>query len=206
MFNPRYSVKPVFLLAVMLSVLVGCGLPEAPPMNRLASQVLLDERYLREVFVRAVDDPEASAKLEASIKQLDRELIEFRAFMKDVELGKIKVRFDKYMCFSELRQKDNYIRADYSWKKGPVTQYDKRGRADPFPLIYGLRFYPNGYLKDAHTIQAGLAFDEQGKAASFWYHTATGSRDVRLGEDGKVQYHLWPFRRYRVDVSQQKKP
>ncbi len=156
---------------------------EAPRMNRMPDHPMVDDHFLHDVFLAAVEDKNDRLHLEASIKQLNQELAEFCAFMKDVDEGTIKVLFNKEICLSERRTKFYYIRADYAWQKGPICQWNKRVNKDPFCLIYGFRFYPNGCLQYAQSQEAGFSFDDQGKVRAYWY----GSKELTLAANGKMQ-------------------
>ncbi|MEI2724773.1 MAG: hypothetical protein V9H26_14890 [Verrucomicrobiota bacterium] len=132
--------KNILLLISLVVVAVGCS-PQAPTMKRVVSYDLIDEHYLKEVFVPSFADQTSKSALSNSVIQLDARLPEFRDFLHQVEAGKIAVTknmkggWQSYVVTDEVS-----MLAGYSSRLGLVSQFDKRKNQDPYPLIYGSKF------------------------------------------------------------------
>jgi hypothetical protein len=152
-----------------IATLTSCS-PSAPPTNRLPAGELLDENYLKEVYLPAIKDKDSKIALQNSISKLDEELVEFRAYMKDVETGDVKVKQSIKGNWQSFSPKGDYfLSADYQSETGIVSQFDKRVNRDPYTLIDGFMFYPNGHLRWVEiSIGHGFNFDEQGKVTGFY--------------------------------------
>jgi hypothetical protein len=163
--------KTALLLLFVVVASAGCQpLPQAPATNRMASAVLLDEHYLKDVFIPSYGDASSRSALSNSVSQLDANLVEFRAFMHQVEVGKIPITQDfKGGWHSTVTQDDAWTAAGYSGSLGPVIDFQKHKNQDPFPLIYSFSLYTNGYLHSADTQEWALVFNEQGKVTYYWH-------------------------------------
>lgn len=79
------------LFIISLSVfVVGCGPPKAPAVKRTIDAPL-DELYLKSVFAASVTNHNAQLALSNSVRQVVEHIAEFRNFMSQVEVGKIRV-------------------------------------------------------------------------------------------------------------------
>ena len=135
----------------------------------MASAVLFDEHYLKDVFMPSYSDASSRLALSNSVSQLEEHLIEFRAFMTQVEAGKIGVTKVEGGWESYVKKKDYWIYAGYAGEMGPVVDFQKHQNRDPFPLIYSFSFYTNGYLRSEMTLTEGFEFDKQGNVKSYWH-------------------------------------
>ena len=171
--------KTVFLLLFIVALDFGCyqAPKQAPAINRMAHNEPLDERYLKDVFVPSYEVQGDRIALSNSVVKLEGHLEELRAFMNQVEAGKIEVIKVEGGWQSSLEKKDYWIYAGYFGRLGTVSQFEKHRNRDPFPLIYGFRFSTNGYINWAYTMEDGFDFDEQGKVKNYWHDTATGQQD-----------------------------
>lgn len=160
--------KNILLLISLVVVAVGCS-PQAPTMKRVVSYDLIDEHYLKEVFVPSFADQTSKSALSNSVIQLDAHLAEFRDFMHQVEAGKIAVTENiKGGWQSSVVTDEVSMLAGYSSRLGLVSQFDKRKNQDPYPLIYGFQISTNGYISWATTVEDGFQFDEHGKVQRYW--------------------------------------
>jgi hypothetical protein len=162
--------KTVFFLMILVAAVVGCSPPKAPAMKRVPDYEQIDERYLKDVFVPYYGGPHSRSELSNSVNRLEEHLAEFRAFMHQVEVGKIPVaRGIKGNWQSFIRQDEAWTAAGYSGPLGLVLDFQKHQNQKPYPLIYGFRFSTNGYLKWADTLEDGFRFDEHGKVQEYWH-------------------------------------
>lgn len=165
--------KTILPLAVLVVSVVGCSLffpPKAPAMKRVVNYELIDEHYLKEVFIPSYEDQGSKSELSNSVSQLEIHLDEFRDFMHQVEAGKIPVTQGMkgdWGSFTET--KDAWISADYYGRDGVVTDFQKHRKPDPFPMIYAFRISTNGYIYLAESTNYQFKFDEQGKVQSYWH-------------------------------------
>ena len=161
--------KIILLLAFLVIFEAGCSPPKAPTMKRVLNYELIDEHYLKDVFIPTYDDPSSKSALSNSVSELEAHLIEFRDFMHQVEDGKIPVTQGFKGNWQSYINKDGvWIVAEYSGRDGVVSDFQKHKNLDPFPLIYGFRFSTNGYLLWADTIDDGFEFDEHGMVHKYW--------------------------------------
>jgi len=161
--------KIIMLLSVLAGMAVGCAPPKAPAMKRLLNDEPIDMHYLKDVFVPSYGDQSSRLALSNSVIQLEEHLAEFRAFMHQVEIGRIPViQNRKGMWVSHIEQKDAWIAAVYSDRLGPVVDFQKHKNQDPFPLIYAFQLSTNGYVILASTMDDGFKFDERGRVQEYW--------------------------------------
>jgi len=164
------NMKTALILVFVVAMTAGCQpFPQAPATNRMASAVLFDEHYLKDVFIPSYGDASSRSALSNSVSQLDEHLTEFRAFMSQVEAGKIGVTKVEGGWESYVKKKDYWIYAGYAGEMGPVVDFQKHQNRDPFPLIYSFSLCPSGYLRSASTLTDGFEFDEHGKVKSYWH-------------------------------------
>ena len=164
------NMKTILLLVFAAVVSAGCQpFPQAPATNRMASAVLFDEHYLKDVFIPSYGDASSRSALSNSVGQLEEHQTEFRAFMHQVEAGKIGVTKVEGGWESYVKKKDYWIYAGYTGRMGAVVDFQKHKNQDPFPLIYSFSLYPSGYLRSASTLTDGFEFDEYGKVKSYWH-------------------------------------
>ena len=186
-----HQMKALLLITLATEFIAGCSPAHAPVMKRMGSSVLLDERYLTNVFAPAVEDKAARLALSNSISQLREHLAEFRVFMGHVEVGKIPVAENMkggWQSYESTAQYSTY--AGYFNQLGPVSQFDRRENHNPYPLVYGFSFYTNGFLNWADTIEDGFQFDEHGRVLAYWHKTTNYEQDLHMGDDGKVQFDM----------------
>jgi len=163
--------KTILSLAVLVVSVVGCGLvfpPKAPAMKRVVNYELIDEHYLKEVFIPAYEDQGSKLALSNSVSQLDINLDEFRDFMHQVETGKIPVTQGMkgdWASFTET--KDDWISASFYSRDGVVTDFQKHKKPDPHPMIYAFRISTNGYIYLAESRDYQFKFDEHGKVQHY---------------------------------------
>lgn len=162
--------KNTIYLICLVGIAVGCSPPKAPTMKRVASYDLIDERYLKEVFVPSYAGQVSKSALSSSVIQLDAHLAECRDFMRQVETGKIPVTQGFKLNWESLIIKDGaLIYADYSGREGLVMDFQKHKNQGPFLLIYEFRISTNGYIQWATTIEDGFQFDEHGRVQNYWH-------------------------------------
>lgn len=162
--------KNILLFICLVEVAAGCSPPKAPTMKRVVSYDLIDEHYLKDVFVPAYTDQNSKSALSNSVIQFDAHLAEFRDFMHQVETGKIHVTQGfKGNWQSYIKEDGAWIVAGYTGREGLVVDFQKHKNQDPFPLIYGFQISTNGYLKWATTIEDGFQFDERGRVQNYWH-------------------------------------
>jgi hypothetical protein len=162
--------KTVLFLVFVEVMTAGSQLfAQALATNRMASAVLFDEHYLKDVFIPSYGDGSSRSALSNSVSQLQEHLTEFRTFMSQVETGKIGVTNVEGGWESYIKKKDYWIYAGYTGRMGAVVDFQKHKNQDPFPLIYSFSLYPSGYLRSASTLTNGFEFDEYGKVKSYWH-------------------------------------
>lgn len=162
--------KNILLLIFLVGVVVGCGPPKGPVMKRVVNYKLIDEHYLKDVFVPSYGDQGSRSALSNSVVGLYAHLDEFRDFMHQVEAGKIPVTQGfKGNWQSYIKEDGAWIAASYTGREGLVVDFQKHKNQDPFPLIYGFQISNSGYLKWATTIEDGFQFDEDGKVRRYWH-------------------------------------
>jgi hypothetical protein len=161
--------KIVLLLALVAVVAAGCqASPRAPATKRTASNEQFDEAYLRNVFIPSYASESSRSALSNAVTQLQAYLAEWRAFMAQVETGTIAVTQVEGGWQSYQKERDCWIYAGYAGRLGPVVDFQKHRNQDPYPLVYGLSFYTNGYLRSASSLKDGFEFDEQGRIKSYY--------------------------------------
>jgi hypothetical protein len=165
----------IFVVLAFVSICsVGCE-EEAPAMKRVLNDEQIDEHYLKDVFIPAYSGESSRAELANSVSKLEEHLAEFRAFMRQVEVGKIPVAHGmKNNWQSFVKKDDGWIAAEYSGRLGTVIDFQKHKNQDPFPLIYGFRFSTNGHLISADTIEDSFGFDERGRVQQYWHSREKG--------------------------------
>src|SRR6185503_10396817 len=98
----------------------------------------------------AITNEDARTLMSNSVLELEQELDEFRSFMNKVETGKIEVfqnnGFNKGVWMSYVKQQGWNLMAAYLGPDGLVDVFEKRINQEPFPLVYGFDFYPDGRL------------------------------------------------------------
>jgi hypothetical protein len=162
--------KNIIFLICLVGVTVGCSPAKAPAMKRVVSYDLIDEHYLKDVFVPSYADQSSKSALSNSVIQLDAHLTEFRNFMHQVEDGKIPVTQGFKLDWQSFIIKEGaLIRAEYSGREGLVIDFQKCKNQDPFPMIYGFRISTNGCILWATTIEDGFQFDEHGRVQNYWH-------------------------------------
>jgi hypothetical protein len=159
-----YGIMAIIFLIYVLQNVVSA----APPMKRIPNDELIDEHYLRDVFAPSSGDQASRSALSNSVNELEEHLAECRAFLHQVEVGKIPVTQDfKGTWTSNVEQDDASVSAGYSGREGAVIDFQKRKKPSN-TLIYGFRFSTNGCLIWADTVKHGFKFDEHGKIQSYW--------------------------------------
>ena len=139
--------KNILLLVLVVGFTAGCIPPgeKAPAMKRVVNYEMIDEHYLKDVFVPSYADQRSKAALSNSVIQLDAHLAEFRDFMHQVEAGKIPVTQGfKQNWQSYITRDGAWIFAGYTGREGLVVEFQKHKNQDPFPLIYGFQISTNG--------------------------------------------------------------
>jgi hypothetical protein len=161
--------RTILSLICLAVVAAGCD-PQAPAMKRVVSYDLIDEHYLKEVFVPSYAGPSSKSTLSNSVIQLDMHLAEFRDFMHQVETGSIPVKQGFKQDWRSFVIKDGaWTFAGYTGPEGLVVDFQKHKNQDPFPLVYGFRISTNGYILWATTIKDGFQFDEHGRVQQYWH-------------------------------------
>jgi hypothetical protein len=156
----------IVLIAVLLGFVSGCSPEKAPVMKRISNSELVDQRYLKDVFVNNYSG--SKSELSNSVVRLEEHLVEFRDFMHEVETGNIPVFKGFKGDWESVNRTDGAIRAAvYSDRLGMVTNFEKRKNQDPFPLICELRFSTNSRLFSASTKEDYFEFDENGQAIKY---------------------------------------
>ena len=159
--------KNILLLICLVGVAIGCS-PKAPTMKRVASYDLIDERYLKDVFVPSYGNPSSQADISNSVSLLEAYLNECRDFMRQVEAGKIPVTQGLKGDWRSIVSKDGAcLSATYTGRDGLVFDFQKHGDQNPYPLIYGLHFHSSGFISWAVTSEDGFEFDEHGKVQKY---------------------------------------
>jgi hypothetical protein len=167
--------KAILPLAILVVSVAGCNLffpPKAPAMKRVVNYELIDEHYLKDVFVPNYTG--SKLQLSNSVSQLEIHLDEFRDFMRQVETGKIPVTQGMkgdWASFTET--KDYWISATYWGRDGLVIDFQKHKKPDPYPMIYAFRISTNGYIFFAESFAESMhyqfEFDEHGKVQRYWH-------------------------------------
>jgi hypothetical protein len=138
-------------------------------MKRVVSYELIDERYLKEMFVPSYRPQSCQSLLSNSVIQLDANLKEFRDFMRQVEAGKIPVTQGLKGDWQSFIRKDGaWLSATYSGREGLVFDFQKHADQNPYSLISGLHFSTSGFISWAAMGEDGFGFDEHGKVQSYW--------------------------------------
>ena len=107
--------RTILLVGFLVGVAVGCSPPKAPAMKRVRNDEQIDEHYLKDVFIPSYSDQSSRSALSNSASRLEEHLAEFRAFMHQVELGKIPVTQGfKGNWQSYIKQDDAWIGVGYS--------------------------------------------------------------------------------------------
>jgi hypothetical protein len=147
---------------------MGCS-RTAPPTKRLPHDPPIDLHYLHDVFIPSYK-AESRAKLIRSVEHLEECLVEFRAFMHDVEQGRIAVKRNaKTGHWQSFRESpSDSILAVYADRLGPVMQFQKHQNTNPAPMNYIFSFNLAGYIIRADMPLEGFGFDEQGRLRR-WY-------------------------------------
>jgi hypothetical protein len=134
----------------------------------MASDVQFDDAYLRNVFMPSYGREGSRAALSNAVTQLQAHLAEWRGFMVQVETGRIAVTRVEGGWQSFRKERECWICAGYASRLGPVVDFQKHRNQDPYPLVYGLSFYTNGYLRSGMSFKDGFEFDEQGRIKSYY--------------------------------------
>jgi hypothetical protein len=165
-----YLVRPKRVrvaFAVIVAASLGACSAKAPPMKRIVRDTPADMRYLHDTFMPAYGGP-SKASLAQSVDQLEKNLAEFEAFMRDVESGKIAVRQGlKGDWASFVEKRGSWIAAGYSDRLGPVIDFQKHQDKNPFPLVYAFTFTRDGYLTRADTLKDTFTFDSEGRVQEY---------------------------------------
>jgi hypothetical protein len=160
-------------LILLVAISAGCSAPQASPIKpikRLPNREVIDEHYLKEVFVPSYKDESSKSALSNSVSQLETHLDEFRGFMHQVEDGKIPVTQGfKGNWQSYVKNDGFWIVANYAGQNGMILGFQKHKNQNPFPLIYGFGFSPIGNLMWVTTKEDGFTFDEDGRVTNYWH-------------------------------------
>ena len=147
-----------------LALFGGCSGERAPATRRVLHDPPIDIQYLHDVFMPQYEDEPSRPKLHSAVTELEKDLAEFEAFMRDVEQGQIEVRHGfKGDGSSFVEKPDGWIAAAYTDRLGPVFDFQKHQLKNPYPMIYIFTFGKSGYIERADLPLDGFDFDTQGR-------------------------------------------